>query len=181
MLSELYAGKFSPSESLEWCRKAAEAGHPHAQFNFGMTLLKDGSNSRNRDAALSWLEKAAHQDHVTAQFQLAIMYCTGQGVEKDLALGVAWYEQAALLGHRVAQYNLGVMLSKGQGCEKNPEKAVNWFEQAAKDAADLAKAAADKDKGPKPGVRRPPRRIGVGGPANPQNVIPAAANNDLFN
>ena len=35
MLSELYAGKFSPTESLEWCRKAAEAGHPHAQFNFG--------------------------------------------------------------------------------------------------------------------------------------------------
>ena len=67
-LSELYAGTFNlpadPAEAVQWCRRAAEAGHPHAQFNLGITLLKDASDSRNREAAVRWFEKAAHQDHV---------------------------------------------------------------------------------------------------------------------
>jgi len=58
-LSELYAGTFNlpadPAEAVQWCRKAAEAGHPHAQFN--LRIARTGRQGRltNQERGLAAL------------------------------------------------------------------------------------------------------------------------------
>lgn len=65
-----FHGTYSPrdlGEAVHWYRRAAEVGHPGAQYVLG-TLYLEGTGVRvDRAAAISWLQLAARQGHADAR------------------------------------------------------------------------------------------------------------------
>ena len=85
--------------AVTWYRKAADQGHPGAQWSLG-TMYQDGLGDVPRAfaAAASWYRKAADQGHVLAQYDLGTMYAKGQGVPQDYVSAHMWYSLAAAKG-----------------------------------------------------------------------------------
>lgn len=75
-----------------WLYKAAEAGHPVAQFDLGELFYtgENGEVSRNPAHAFEWYRLAARSGVALAQFRLAQMYLEGRGTGKNRKLGLLW-------------------------------------------------------------------------------------------
>ena len=54
-------------EAFNWYRKAAEQGHPNAQFNLGVIYAKGRGIDRNTEEARIWYKKAADQGDENAE------------------------------------------------------------------------------------------------------------------
>jgi len=102
-------------KAVEELKKAAEAGDPEAQSQWGLLLATGDSVPRDIDEALSWLRKAAQQGELTAMFNLGIILEKGLDGEPDPDEAALWYWQAAELGDTQARMKLGTMLIKGLG------------------------------------------------------------------
>jgi len=102
-------------EHIEELIKAAEAGDPEAQSQWGVLLATGESVPRDVREGLSWLRRAAQQGEITAMFNLGIILEKGLGCEPDPSEAALWYWQAAELGDRQARMKLGTMLIKGAG------------------------------------------------------------------
>ncbi len=48
-------------EAYNWYHKAAELGHPNAQFNLGVIYAKGRGIDKNLDEAKKWYQQAAAQ------------------------------------------------------------------------------------------------------------------------
>jgi TPR repeat protein len=85
--------------AVTWYRKAADQGHPGAQWSLG-TMYQDGLGDVPRafEAAASWYRKAADQGHALAQSDLGTVYAKGQGVPQDYVSALMWYSLAAAKG-----------------------------------------------------------------------------------
>lgn len=83
--------------AAEWYRRAAEQGHPDAQYNLGfMYLLGEGVPS-DADEGLRLLRRAADQEAESAFRLLADVYRNGYyGVPLDLAEATRWDERSKL-------------------------------------------------------------------------------------
>lgn len=79
------------SQGVMWLSKAAEQGHPHAQYLLG--VLYSGKDER---ASLSWFTKAATQGYVSAQVFLGAIYAKGQGVTRNPVTAYMWWSAAAV-------------------------------------------------------------------------------------
>jgi TPR repeat protein len=79
-------------QSVQWYRKAADAGDVAAMVNLGVLLRKQGKE----DQAMQWYRKAADAGDADAMFNLGAMLAE-QG-EEDQA--VQWYRKAADAGRR---------------------------------------------------------------------------------
>jgi uncharacterized protein len=135
-------------------RRAAEAGHPQAQFMMGQALAAGGaSNEPDPQQAQQWLERAALQGHADAQCALGDWYAAGQGAgapdfveasergewqsaghgtAPDHVLARQWYEQAAQQGHVKAQWLLGGLYATGAvGVARDARLATSWCKKAA--------------------------------------------------
>ncbi|MFP4003008.1 MAG: tetratricopeptide repeat protein [Alphaproteobacteria bacterium] len=80
------------AEAADWLYKAAEAGHPVAQFDLG-EIFYDGENgevSPNRAHAFDWYRLAARSGVALAQFRLAQMYLNGIGTGANRERGLVW-------------------------------------------------------------------------------------------
>ncbi|MBB5035729.1 tetratricopeptide repeat protein [Prosthecobacter vanneervenii] len=118
--------------AVVWWRKAAEKGHPNAQYQVayaysrGEGVLKDAAESQK------WMRKAADQGHPHAQYSLGYDYYEGQnGLPKDLAQAISWLTKAAEQGQDQAQTCLGLAYKQGKGVRQDEAKAVEWFKKAA--------------------------------------------------
>ena len=90
------------AEDGERClRRAAEKGHPEAQFGMGIRYL-NAVHGKDVAEALDWLRKAADQGYADAQNKLAFMYEFGDDVGKDRGVAMHWYQEAAKQGHETA-------------------------------------------------------------------------------
>ena len=111
--------------------KAAEQGHPLAQYELG-NMYYDGDGIRQDfTGAFKWYEKAAEQGYSQAQYELGGMYFNGQGVRQDLKEAFKWYEKSANQGLKEAQFQLGIMFHKGQGVRQDLKEAFKWNEKSA--------------------------------------------------
>lgn len=132
-------GEPNYARARTWWEKAAEAGHPEAEYNLGLAYhrgVQDGGDGRDpskRDfaTATKWWEKAAEHGHGGAMYALAGMARTGEGQPKDPVKAVEWYRRASEVGHPDAQYQLAGMYLSGLGVEKNPAEAQKWMKKAA--------------------------------------------------
>lgn len=123
-------------EGGKWLKKAAEKGHPFAQYEFGNFLYEE---KKDMAGQLAWWEKAAAQEDSRAQFDLANAYAGGlYGVSKDREKAGEWYrralsmlEKAAQQGAVNAQTNLGERYLRGRDVTADPEKAREWLEKSA--------------------------------------------------
>ena len=89
------------AEALESYRKAAEQGHPGAQFLLGGMYFYGLGVAKDDAEAVKWYRKAAEQGDEGAQHKLGLMYAKGSGVATDDAEAVKWYRKAAEQGHCV--------------------------------------------------------------------------------
>jgi TPR repeat protein len=82
--------------------KAAEQGHPAAQYETGSYYLLPQYPDQNDVKAVYWLRKSAEQGHSLAQHSLGALYYLGRGVPKDLVQAYAWLNLSVFQGNREA-------------------------------------------------------------------------------
>jgi TPR repeat protein len=83
-------------EGAKWYRKAADQGHPDAQFNLGLCYAKGIGVLKDEVEGVKWLRKSAEQGKPIAQFLLGVAYELGKGVLKDEVESYAWINLSAL-------------------------------------------------------------------------------------
>jgi len=112
-------------------RRAAELGHPEAQYNLGVALLEGKGLAANPIEANRWLLRSAEQGRTDAKFKLGYSYVQGRGVQRDMAQAFRWFEAAAKDGDAEAQFIIVGMLIEGQGVAPDIKRALTLAEQLA--------------------------------------------------
>lgn len=107
--------------------KAAQDGHPIAQFEAGMADLRAG----NFESGANWLKKSADQGFASAQHELAILHESGTGTTRDFAQARHWHGVAARSGHVEAMFDFATYNASGEGGDVNAQVAAEWFRKAA--------------------------------------------------
>jgi TPR repeat protein len=120
--------------ALRWFEMAAHQGHPRAQNDLAVMLLKGkGIDKPNSAKAYVWFLRAAEQNFADAQFNLGLLLTegTGQGIPRHFPLAYMWLEIAAQNGLLEAR-NRQVMLAKNMK-EKEilaaKKQASHWLSQ----------------------------------------------------
>jgi TPR repeat protein len=90
-------------QASQWFKKAAEQGHPDAQFNLAVMYLTGEGVPANLTESVQWMRKAADQGDPTAQFNLGMMYSSGKGVPKDPVQAYMWAGLAAAAGDAIPE------------------------------------------------------------------------------
>ena len=130
-LATLYAeGTVLPLDkgrALEWFRRAAQQGHPAAQYAVGLAQMAAG----DRRGAADWFRRAAEQGQTDARFQLALLLEKGDGVPQDEAEARRLYAQAAEQNDTASMMNLALMLDRGRGGPADLDAAIGWYVRAA--------------------------------------------------
>ena len=125
--------KADPARANTYYRKAAEAGHPMAQFKYAEAQAEGAFPGKNFNDALPWYRKSAEGGCAQAIFKLGVFYYDGLGVKKDQRQAARYFFQASRLGYVRAQYNLACLFEQGAVTGKpDPEAAFYWFRQAAR-------------------------------------------------
>jgi len=86
-------------EAIKWYRKAANTGHPDAQFSLGYCYLNGLGVATDEDVACKWLKKAAEQKHPEAVYNLGTCFEQGSGVAIDIEKALSLYTEAKELGY----------------------------------------------------------------------------------
>jgi len=134
--SKYYFGhlvKQNYAESAKWYRKAAEQGHPFAQYQLGRLY----ASLQDHAEAVKWYQRAAYRGLALAQLHLGFLYKKGYyGLRQDPAAAAKWFRRAAVQGHRGAQRQLSLCYSLGQGVVQDYVQAYMWLSLAASAATE---------------------------------------------
>ena len=125
--------------ALKWAQKAADAGHPMAQYRLAsMLLLGEGTKPDLQKSealfkqCLVGLTKLAEEKNPDACNKLGVLYARGVAVERDPGRSIDLFRIGADAGLVQAFENMGTAYLTGSGVEKNPTEAGKWIEKAAK-------------------------------------------------
>jgi hypothetical protein len=88
-----------PPTAVTWFTKAADHGHPDAQFNLAVMYFTGEVVAKNTAKAAELFTKSAEKGKVAAQLNLGMMYQAGDGVPKDLVQAYMWADIAASTGN----------------------------------------------------------------------------------
>lgn len=131
-------GRYGVEQDFEqavfWYRKAAERGHPVAQFILGTKYMAGTGVGQDLVQAAQWLEKAGEQGVVEAQGILVSMYLNGTGVPRDHAQAMKWLDKIkdrAEQGEIAASQMLGNIYFNGTGVLQDFTEALRWYIKAA--------------------------------------------------
>ncbi len=120
-----------PEEGWTWAARAAEAGHPQAQYLLARRLdLGEGVTAFPLEAA-GWYRRAAPQGHLAAMLRLADIYFKGRGVLRDRAAARAggnWPGRPRPRPGRVVP----ALRHRGSG-RRDMAEAARWCRRAAED------------------------------------------------
>jgi uncharacterized protein len=133
-LGELYFQNpgIPPEEASKWFWKAAEQGHPGAQYFLGIYFLNAGRGEVSKEA-IQWFQRAARQGYPPAQRLLGSCYLSGDGVKKNPREAVKWFRKSAAQGDGESLFRLGVGYAEGSGVKKDLKKGVGYFHRAAQE------------------------------------------------
>lgn len=120
-------------ESMEWFRKAAEAGNADAQHWMAYLYHHGIGVERDFAAAMQWDTKAAANGLSDAMDAIGYMYEHGEGVTRDYAEAMKWYKHAADAGNVHAESNLASMYFNGLGVPQDFAKAAELYAGPAAD------------------------------------------------
>mmetsp|Transcript_16683 Transcript_16683/g.65179 ORF Transcript_16683/g.65179 Transcript_16683/m.65179 type:complete len:511 (+) Transcript_16683:211-1743(+) len=112
-------------------QKAAEAGHPVAQFNLACCYRKGILVERNVTTAMSWARRAAELGYSRAQFYLGKTLLGSKGDGEDATTGVQWLLRAAEDGLAEAQMVLSQCFRLGHGTTQHTPLALQYLLAAA--------------------------------------------------
>ena len=119
-------------KTLEWYRKAADAGLAEGAYNVGVCYEVGMGTAVNLDRAVAQYRTAADRGLAQASYKLAGMYFSGQGLPSDPAKGLLALAKAADGGHPQALNDLGMVYLNGLfGVRADGGVAVGRFTAAA--------------------------------------------------
>lgn len=126
--------------SVQFYRKAASLGDPHAMHRLAL-ILQYGQlgEAKNPREAMTWLKRAAHiaadSGYPRPIHDLAMCFEKTGGspaVIPDERYALELYSKAATLGFAPSQYRIGLCYEHGHlGCPKNAEASIAWYSKAA--------------------------------------------------
>jgi TPR repeat protein len=124
--------------------KAAELGHPEAQYRVGYCLEhKLGVRRIAMDQAFKWYLKAADQEVPAAQLRVGEMYFYAEGVPFNDQQAFHYLIKAAERGLPDAQRLAGDCYKLGWGVTRSYVQALSWYNIAAAQENDLAVRSRD--------------------------------------
>ena len=143
------------TKAVRLFRKAAEQGHPEAQYQIGECYYEgfnDWGVEVDESEAVKWYRKAAEQGCYAARLYLTAVEHgdldaqnvqsetpkDGEGVDKYYAEAVRWYRKAAEQGDAEAQWHLGASYLWGNGVKQDKTEAIKWYRKAADQGNRLA-------------------------------------------
>ena len=91
------------SAAAKLFHRAAERGHPGAQYYLGMIYERGAGVPKDVAGALNWYRQAATNGYVEACVTLGNFYSDGLEVKQDFAEAFVWYGVAAAQGNRLAE------------------------------------------------------------------------------
>ncbi|KAF9290288.1 hypothetical protein BGZ88_007388 [Linnemannia elongata] len=118
--------------AMDWYCKAAEQGHPRAQFNIG--LLYDQEHDgvpQDHSKAFEWFLKSALQGYADAQAKVSQAYTNSAGVAKDNIEAMEWMVKAAENGQAGMQFSMGASYEKGHGVPQSDSRSFEWYLKSA--------------------------------------------------
>ena len=133
--------------AFELFKKAANYGHPEAQFELGCCYGGAEGTVSDIPEAIKWFRKAAEQGHMEAQYRLGLFYQTGLGMSKSETEARFWFEKAAEQGHNDAPYHCGTCIFNPADYsfdELNNEKELEFEKILAIDALPWYKIASEQ-------------------------------------
>ena len=124
-------GEASLEELFSLYARAAELGHPVAQYNLAMMYSNGESVYVDYQQAVYWFKKSAQQKFAPAQYRLGELYYFAKGgLQRDLDEAVRLFRKAAEQDDPDAQMNLAMLCGSGEGLPLDTDKAIYWIEQA---------------------------------------------------
>jgi len=120
-------------KALRWLRRAAEMGHPEAQYGLGSAHLAGEGVEESMELAAVWFRRAASNGNASAQCNLGAFYAQGLGgLQQDFEQALRWYQASADQGNPDGQHNMALMHAQGLGgLEQDFQRAREWGEKAA--------------------------------------------------
>jgi TPR repeat protein len=112
-------------------RRAAENGHPEAQYKISKLFEKGDGVTRNLTQALRWAQRAAMAGNCRAMHDVGVYFAQGEGAPRDEVAAFRWFRQAAEFGVADSQFNLGLLYQQGRGVAADAPEALFWFLVAA--------------------------------------------------
>lgn len=127
----------------QWFLKAAEQGHPQAQYKVAAAYHFGLGVAANPQLALTWYRRAAAQGVDEAQHNLAHMILNGTGTQRAPDEAARWFTENAKHGFGPSQLALGYLYLRGDGVVADPVEAWAWFRASeSRDVSGAAKARA---------------------------------------
>lgn len=115
-------------KTFYWYKKAAEQGHPRAQFEVGYRYHSIG---KYKDA-IKWYKKAGENGEGIAFYNIHLIYVyQGKDTDDNKNLIFYWCKKAAEANCRHAYYNLADYYYHGKIVKKDYKEAIYWYTKAA--------------------------------------------------
>ena len=112
-------------------KKAAEMGHPEAQYNLGYCYQQGNELEKNDSIANTWLLKSAEHGWLNAQFKIAYSYALGRGIKQNYDQALYWSLKCAEQNDPECMNNVIACYSNGMGTAKNLDSAAIWIVRLA--------------------------------------------------
>lgn len=100
--------------SAQWIRRAAQTGHPRAQYWLGLLHSRGRGVIQDDAEANRWFESSAAQGYPQACYHLAWMLHKGDGIARDAARAQTLMRRAADSGMRSAASALERFRGQGE-------------------------------------------------------------------
>jgi len=115
-------------EAAYWYQRAADKGHPQAQYNLGRLYAAGSGVKRDQEQAALWMSASATQGFAPAMADLGARYASASGVPKDEKLAYLWLTLAFLHGDRSAEKLRAAEAAKLPAAEvaAQDRAAQNW-------------------------------------------------------
>ncbi len=129
--TEDYLAERGPVRFQAWSR-AAEQGHPRAQFLVGI-MYSDGIGvAKDDERAMELFKLSADQGDPAGVNAVGWMYDNGKSVPADDELALAYYREAAEMDDSIAMANLGYSYRYGYAnLPADLAASVSWYERSA--------------------------------------------------
>ena len=137
----------TPIRRFERYARAAEAGHPAAQYNVAMMYADGEAVNVDYQQSVYWFTKSASQQFAPSQYRLGELYWFGMGgLPADPRAATRLFEAAAEQGDPDACLNLAIVLASGDGLPVDTGRAramLDCAEAGGNEWADHYRAELD--------------------------------------
>jgi TPR repeat protein len=114
----------TPMRRFERYARAAEAGHPAAQYNVAMMYANGEAVNVDYQQSVYWFTKSAGQQFAPSQYRLGELYWFGMGgLPADPRAATRLFEAAAAQGDPDACLNLAIVLASGDALRTDAGRA----------------------------------------------------------